>query len=379
MRKQIRLALGALAASAIVLGPAAAASADDGGDHDGHVVFVQTNDLNGNHVLAFDRAADGRLNPGPSFATGGKGGALQGAAADHLASQGSLVYDPTHQLLIGVNAGSNSVYSAHVDGNRLSGLHVVDAGGLFPVSVTVHEELAYVLNAEGAGSVSGYRVDRDGLSPIPGSVRSLGLTPVTGPTQFVNTPGQVSFTPDGEELLVTTKANGSHIDAFQVRPDGRLSTAPVVTTSTTPVPFGVQFNRDLQLVVAEAGGNALSTYRIGAAGVLSPLGSLTDGQLALCWVEKAEGFFYVANPGSGTLSGYRIDASGKPSLLGATGVVASPGGGPIDLAATRSGHFLYVQLGVSGNVAGYKVNEDGSLTSVGTVTGLPGMEGIVAL
>ncbi len=377
MRKQIRLALGAFAAGAIVLAPAAVASADDGGDNnDGHVVFVQTNDQTGNHILAFDRAADGRLSPGPSFATGGNGGALRGAVADHLASQGSLVYDPAHRVLIGVNAGSDTMYTAHVEGDHLSQLNVVDSGGAFPVSVTVHDDLAYVLNAEGAGSVSGYRIGRDGLSPIPGSIRSLGLMPVTGPTQFVNTPGQVSFTPNGDELLVTTKANGSHINTFQVRPDGLLSTTPVVTTSTTPVPFGVAFNRPRQLVVAEAGGNALSTYTIGPAGALSPLASLTDGQMALCWVEKAGRYFYVANPGSGTLSGYRIDASGKPALLG---VVASSGGGPIDLAATRNGRFVYVQLGASGKVAGYRVNDDGSLTSVGTVAGLPGMEGIVAL
>lgn len=58
------------------------------------------------------------------------------------------------------------------------------------------------------------------------------------------------------------------------------------------------------------------------------------------------------------------------------------GGGSIDM--TASGGFLYVQNAAAGNVQGYAVGEDGSLTLVTTVDGLPvfengiGMEGIAA-
>ncbi len=51
---------------------------------------------------------------------------------------------------------------------------------------------------------------------------------------------------------------------------------------------------------------------------------------------------------------------------------------------TTSGGFLYVQNAAAGNVQGYQVNDDGSLTLVTTATGLPqfangiGMEGIAA-
>ena len=60
----------------------------------------------------------------------------------------------------------------------------------------------------------------DSLTPIPGSHRSLGLTPGVTPP-FLNTPGQIGFTPDGRQLVVTTKANGSDIDVFNVSPAAR--------------------------------------------------------------------------------------------------------------------------------------------------------------
>ena len=47
-------------------------------------VFVSTNGLNGNAVVAFARAADGTLTPAGTFATGGTG---IGGVGDPLASQ----------------------------------------------------------------------------------------------------------------------------------------------------------------------------------------------------------------------------------------------------------------------------------------------------
>ncbi len=81
-----------------------------------------------------------------------------------------------------------------------------------------------MLNALGGGRLQGYRVLGGFLVPIPGSGRALGLDPTASP-QFTNTPGQVAFSPDGSQLIVTTKANGNDIDVFGVRFDGRLSAA----------------------------------------------------------------------------------------------------------------------------------------------------------
>ena len=66
---------------------------------------------------------------------------LSGSVVDHLASQGSLTYDPRHSLLYAVNAGSNTVSVFSVDGQRLTLRQVVRSSGHFPVSVAVHDDV----------------------------------------------------------------------------------------------------------------------------------------------------------------------------------------------------------------------------------------------
>jgi hypothetical protein len=364
--------------SAALLGSSTiAASANEIDRHDGgdHAVFVQSNDLGKNQVLAYHRSDNGALTPAGTYDTGGKGGRIEGSVVDPLASQHSLVYSRQQNMLVGVNAGSNTVYAFDVDGDRLGDRQVLASGGVFPVSVAVHDDLVYVLDSGGAGAVQGFRMFGHHLEAIPGSNRSLGLTPVTGPTAFLNTPGQVGFTPDGSQLIVTTKANGSNIDVFGVRFDGRLSQTPVQNGSATPVPFGFVFDPSGRLVVAEAGSSEVSTYVLHDNGKLTPIASLPDNQAALCWIVRADGTYFTANAGSGSVSGYRVSPSGQLTLVGTTAV----GAGTIDLAASHGGAFLYVELGGPGTVAALEVNADGSLTPIGSPTAPhPGIEGIAA-
>jgi len=351
---------------------ASPAGFDDGS---GHAVFVQTDNTAGNAVVAYSRALDGTLTPVGSYPTGGLGGVLAGSVVDHLASQGSLVYDQSHRLLYAVNAGSNTVSVFSVHGDRLSLNQVTSSGGTFPVSVAVHGDHVDVLNALNGGSVQGYIVVLRHLVPLPGSNRPLGLNASATP-QFTNTPGQVAFTPDGSKLIVTTKANGSDIDVFRVGLLGYLSAAPVVNAEPGTVPFAVSFDRSGNLVVAEAGTNALASFRLNPDGTISPLTAVPTGQAATCWVEPADGRFYVSNAGSGTISGFESAPGGQLTLLGAT--PTDPG--TVDASATPDGHFLYVQTGASGIVDAFKVNSDGSLAELGAtaVPGAAGSEGIAA-
>jgi 6-phosphogluconolactonase (cycloisomerase 2 family) len=355
----------------------AQASFAQGGHGKGHrkVVFVQTNETSGNRVVVFDRGGDGRLSQAGVYPTGGVGGvATPGTESDHLASQGSLVYDPEHRVLLAVNAGSDTVSALRVHGDRLRLVDVEGSGGQFPASIAVHDGLVYVLNAGGTGIVQGFRLGRHGLTSIPGSARSLGLAN-TDPPNFLTSPGQVGFTPDGSKLLVTTKASGSAIDVFAVGSDGRLSATPVVTPSATPVPFSFTFSPAGRLVAGEAGASSVTTYAIQAAGTLTDPKSQSDGQVALCWIERVRGFYFVSNTGSNTLSAFQVDASGQPSLLSAVAATTNPG--PIDLAS--SDEFLYAQTGTNGTVDEFHVASDGTLEPLGTVAGLPsGMEGIAA-
>jgi 6-phosphogluconolactonase (cycloisomerase 2 family) len=341
----------------------------------GSIVWVQTNEISGNRILVYDRAQDGTLSPAGAYATGGNGGAAApGTESDRIATQGSLAYDARHSLLIAVNAGSDTVSTFKAHGDRLQGRKVVSSGGQFPASIAVHGRLVYVLNAGGPGIVQGFRIRGHHLRPISGSARSLGLSN-GNPPNFLTSPGQVGFTPNGRKLIVTTKASGSHIDVFRVRQDGTLSSAPVVNNSATPVPFAFTFTPQGKLAAGEAGASSLTTYAIGGDGTLSDPRSAADGQAALCWIVRAGGFYYVSNTGSNNLSSFTVGADGTPSLL--AGVAAATNMGPIDL--TVSGRYLYAQTGSAGTIDGFRINGDGSLTSIGSVTGLPvGQEGIAS-
>ena len=97
-----------------------------------------------------------------------------------------------------------------------------------------------------------------------------------------------------------------------------------------------------------------------------------------CWIVRVGQYYYVSNTGSNTLSGYTIAADGQPSLIGTTGVVAATEPGPIDTTSPAGTNFLYAETG-SGTVDEFSVNDDGTLTTLGVVDGLPvGIEGIAS-
>jgi hypothetical protein len=369
----IRPALAIFAALALVGAQSASAHGHHGGHGSRGAVFVQTNEPSGNKIDVFNRGDDGRLSLAGAYPTGGLGGvAAPGTESDHLASQGSLAL-ADGRTLIAVNAGSDTVTSFRVHGNRLQIRSLVSSGGQFPASVAVNGNLVYVLNSGGSGIVSGFWLRGSRLVPIPGSARSLGLAN-GDPPNFLTAPGQVGFTPDGRQLLVTTKASTSSVDVFAVGHDGRLSASPVVNPSATPVPFAFTFGSG-RLVDGEAGASSVTTYVVGAGGTLSDPRSASDGQTALCWILRVGNVYYVANTASNNLSSFTVDSAGTPSLLQAIAATTNPG--PIDLAA--SGGYLYAETGTNGTVDEFAVNSDGTLTPIGTVAGLPpGLEGIAA-
>jgi 6-phosphogluconolactonase (cycloisomerase 2 family) len=369
------LAAAALAAGTVHAGPASAATRHGAGfGGASHVVFVQTDNTAGNQVVAYHRAADGTLSFAGTFNSGGLGGRLTGSVTDHLASQGSLTYDSRHSLLYAVNAGSDTltVFVAH--GHRLFRQQVISSGGRFPVSVAVHGNLVYVLNALNGGSVRGYRVLGGRLFPIHGSKRRLHLDPTASP-QFVNTPGQVGFSPDGSQLIVTTKANGNDVDVFGVRPGGTLTASPVVNSEPGTVPFAFTFDPAGDLVISEAGPSALATFALHSDGTLTQIDVVGTGQSATCWVTAVGERLFTSNTGSGNVSRFASDAHGQLTLVGQT--ATDPG--TVDSTATPDGRFLYVQAGGNGTVDEFAVT-GGTLTEIGSVTvpGAVGGEGIAA-
>jgi 6-phosphogluconolactonase (cycloisomerase 2 family) len=373
MQNRLRLFLAAAFAAGTVGAlavPAAAANA-----HEHRAVFVQTNALNGNEVIAYNQNADGTLTFAHSYVTGGNGGALNGAVVDRLASQGSLTFDQRHSLLYAVNAGSNTLSVFSVHGDQLALRELVPSGGEFPVSVAVHNDLVYVLNARAGGSVSGFQVRFGLLEPITGSTRALSLDPAATP-EFTSTPGQVGFAPDGRQVLVTTKGNGSAVDVFRVGSHGLLAASPVVNTLPGAVPFAFDFDRHGDLLVTEAGPNAVASFRLRHDGGLTPIATVATGQAATCWITQVGRNAYASNAGSSSVTQVASGAHGQLSFV----ANIATGGGTVDATASADGAFLYVQTGANGGVDAFHVDGNGSLTPIGSVI-VPnsvGGEGIAA-
>ncbi|MFR9725744.1 lactonase family protein [Streptomyces sp. MS19] len=369
MHRSSRASRLALACAALTLGTAFAPPGAAPGGGEPSAVFVQNNGAEGNEIVAYARAYDGTLTRRGVHPTGGDGAALEGAVADDLASQGSLTYDPGHGLLYAVNAGSDTLTVFRVHGTRLERLQVISSGGDFPVSVTAHGDHVYVLNALGGGSVQGFAYASGRLTALPRTHRDLGLDPAAAP-QFLNTPGQIGFTPDGSGLLVTTKANGDRVLHYRIDAYGRPAARPVVTELPDAVPFGFAFDRGGRLVLAEAGPNAVAVFDITPGGGLRQVSERATGETATCWVVRSGHLFYASNAGSDSVGVLRGERSGNLELRAITPTEA----GPIDAAASADGRHLYVQTGVASTVEAFAIGRDGSLTRVGSVP-VPGGDG----
>jgi 6-phosphogluconolactonase len=136
-------------------------------------IFTMNNAVDGNEVIVLGHS-QGHLTPLGSFPTGGVG---TGAG---LGNQGALELSDDLRWLLVVNAGDNTLSSLAVTPRGLKIKEVIDSDGERPVSVTVHHNLVYVVNA-GSDSIAGFRLTRHGrLIPIKESVQVLSSNG-TGP------------------------------------------------------------------------------------------------------------------------------------------------------------------------------------------------------
>lgn len=329
-------------------------------------VYTMSNSEAGNSILSFNRSADGSLSTGPAYATGGLG------SGGGLGSQNALILSSNERYLLAVNAGSNdvSVFAVEGDGIRLIG--VTPSGGVRPVSVTLRDGIAYVLNAGGTNNIAGFSFDKQGnLASIPGSTRLLSAASTA--------PAQVEFSPSGRVLVVTEKATNK-ISTYLVGLGAVVSEA-IVNNSAGATPFGFAFSQHGTLIVSEAfggapGASAVSSYTVGNNGVPAvKSASVTTGETAACWivVTNSGRFAYTSNTGSGSISGFTVRPDGTLVLLtpgGLTGVTG-PGTDPIDLALSRNSQYLYALNRGNGSIAGFAVGSNGSLDPIGAVAGLP--------
>ncbi len=355
----------------------AAVGADQTSDTPG-AVYAMTNDPTTNQIVAFNRGADGLLTPAGSFPTGGRGSGMIENNANPLilGEQSPNNLNGSYKYLYAVNAGSDSISVFRV-APQTDGLELVEvepSGGDHPISVTVHHNLLYVLNGGasncmgGAPTISGFTIGPRGeLAPIPGSSR-----PVSGGSN--SGCAQISFTPDGN-VLVVTQRQADKIDTYVVDRGTGLTVGPRQNESTGVGPFGFTFTQRGQLLTTENFGGAMfqggaASYEVLNDGTLVPLSpTVRNGRSDTCWfVNTDDGRYgYVTNFQSGDISSYRVEPDGTLVLLDPiAGVV---GLGAADLALSGNSRYLYARNELDGTVHAFRVESDGSLVPLQIVGG----------
>jgi 6-phosphogluconolactonase (cycloisomerase 2 family) len=414
MRIPLRGLLASCLTVAATLGGVASPALADGAPGG---VFAGTNHNNttdpgepANQVVMYHRAADGRLSLAGRYDTGGQGsGPGQRFAGDGLGAGNSVKLSDNRRWLFVTNAGSNdvSVFRVKRAGLVLTDVAPTGDGSMshrFPNSVTQHGDLVYVLNSADEGSITGFKLTRTGkLRPLSSSTRDLAANQKRFAPDALYNPAQVSFTPDGRKLVVSTKdgpaagllpgitpTGPGRILVFDVRADGRPSSSFRRTDLANRGPFGFSFDRHGNLLVALFVGGGIEPVAgvdqiVGAAGSyrINRDGSLTantvasnDHQLDTCWLVNNGRYAYGANYSSGTVSSWRIAADGSLELLeSVAGTTENPGNvqgtTPLDMRTSPDGRFLYVVLPGSGKVAAWSIGADGRLTKLGEYAGLP--------
>jgi 6-phosphogluconolactonase len=367
LRFVIVFAVMGLALSSFGSSPARAGGSDG-------LVFTMSNSARQNRVLTWSRAAGGSLTFIGRTATGGRG---TGGA---LNNQGGLALSANGRWLYVVNAGSDSVSVLRVRGTALTLTDVEPSRGDRPISVTSRGSLVYVLNAGGKGNIRGFRRTKAGkLSFVTGSGRPLSASN--------SVPAQVGFSVDGAQLIVTERAT-NRISRYPVRSSGTTG-ARVSHASAGAEPFGFDFAPDGTLVVSEAGnhvndGSSASSYRFKSGGGLAVVSAaVPTTETAACWtVVTPDGrFAYVTNTPDHSITGFALGGGGSLRILNAGGRTAATGAGsfPIDLDSSADSRFLYVLAAGTDRILAYAIRNDGSLSAIQGVTGLPGAaNGLVA-
>ncbi|MGA9243743.1 MAG: beta-propeller fold lactonase family protein [Silvibacterium sp.] len=354
------------------------AKANNDFNDSGHAVFIMSNSVDRNEVIAFAQAADGTLHESGRFPTGGRG---SGGNNDPLESQGSLTLSQDHPLLFALNAGSGQISVFDVHGSHLELSDKVQSEGSEPNAIAQHGNLVYVLNAGGSSNVAGFVLEGDHLHYIKNSLAFLST----------NTSGaaSIAFSPDGKFLAVTERLTND-IDVFKVQNDGTLSPI-VINPSAGPGAFSVSFAPNGVALVSETGpanvsnGSAISSYAILANGTLSAIStSVPTLGGANCWnVVTPDGrFVYVSNAGSSTISGFAISSTGALSALPGTVVGENPAGATnLDLAVSADGKFLFTLNSMDGTIGTFAIQKDGTLKNLGPANGFSsnsGYNGIAA-
>jgi hypothetical protein len=354
-----------------------------------NIVYVESNDPDGNAILAYQRAADGSLTPlpGSPFSTGGLGITTTYALGPFDSDQ-EVIVNPEHTMLFAVNGGSDTiaVFWINDDGS----LTPVDgspfpSGGSNPVSVGLANQTLCVVNqdqdpghpGESPPNYTSFHVSPRGkLTPVQLS---------TVPVDIGSSPSQALTVPDAG-LLFGADFLGGLLRSFEIKGSGRLiprtvqalPPGPFAGTGAPALPLGLAVHpKEPLLYVGFVTINQVGVYEYNEHGKLNFLKSVPDSGHGVCWllVNSAGTRLYASNTGDPSVSVFDISSDPTtPAEIQKVNLNVVPGSSPgsFQFGLDSAGQFLHVvtqqDSAASTSAANalhvFSVAQDGTLTEV---------------
>ena len=210
-----------------------------------------------------------------------------------------------------------------------------------------------------------------------------GIFPEVTPTAVTITP-----TPVANAFLYATNFTDGTVSAFSRNTNtGALSFISKTTAGSSGGPEGIAVSNNTFVYVANASDGRVYPFQIvqsgsGTPGNLTPLTSIVSGVTAqMVAVDTTHSFVYVTNAGSKTVSEYSINSDGTLTSIGfVTGLF---GGQPFGITVNPQGGFLYVADSTAGLLYSFAIASNGVLTQVGHAINsngsAPGQPGLMAI
>ena len=350
-----------------------------------NIVYVESNDPNGNAIFAFKRALDGSLTPIPGSPFSAKGlGITPTFALGPFDSDQEIIVDRSQALLFATNGGSDTiaVFKIHPDGT-LS--HVkgspFPSGGSNPVSVGLADGVLCVVNQDNDPGHPGqflpnytsFRVGGDGrLTPVPRSTISVDAG--ASPSQALISPS--------DELMFGADFLGGILRSFAINDAGQLRSrdaqplppAVFAGTGAPPFPLGLAVHPTRNLLyVGLVTISQIGVYRFRDSGQLIFERTVPDSGHGVCWltINKQATRLYASNTGDPSISVYDISKNPSMPIEIQTLKYASTGGG-FQFALDSTGTFMHVVTQQSAPTSDesanaihvFRVAPDGTLTEV---------------
>ncbi len=350
-----------------------------------NIVYVESNDPDGNAIFAFKRHADGSLTPLPGSPFDAKGlGITPTFALGPFDSDQEVIVNPSHTLLFAVNGGSDTiaVFRINPDGSLT---HVKGSpfrsGGSNPVSVGLAGDVLCVVNQDNDPGHPGQILPNYTSFSVAGNGQ---LTPIPRSSVYVDAgsnPSQALPSPD-DDLLFGADFLGGILRSFTINGRGRLKVADAqpapaalfAGTGAPPFPLGLAVHPARKLLyVGFVTINQIGIYQYRESGELIFLRSVPDSGNGVCWLtlNKNATRLYASNTGDPSVTVYDISKDPTRPIEMQTLKYSSTGGG-FQFALDSTGSFLHVVTQQSAPTSDasanalhvFKVANDGTLTEV---------------